>query len=321
MRIAIVDCDHESFTEEEAVCQKLGIELERFTSRTPAEVIEAARGAEAILVQYAPITAEVLDALPQLKAVGRYGVGVDTVDVPAATARGVAVCNVVDYGTEDVSTHAIALTMAVVRATSLLDRRVRAGQYELAAATPLHRISAQRFGVVGLGRIGRATAAKARALGFAVHGYDPMLEIGTTTDEGIEVASLENVLSGSDVLSLHLPLTETTRHLIDAAALASMRPGAYLVNTSRGGLVDTVAVLEALRSGQLGGAGLDVFETEPLPAEHPLTTVPTAVLTPHASWYSEESYSELKTRVTEAVAAVIGGERPRDIFNPEVLQG
>jgi len=319
MRIAIVDSDNESFEEEHEVAGRLGIELSRFQATDEEQTVEAARGADAILVQYAPITAAVLDALPDLRAIGRYGVGVDTVDVEAATARGIAVCNVPDYGVQDVSDHAIALTMSVVRGTARLDRLVRAGEYGLVPVKPLHRVSTLRFGVVGLGRIGAATAVKARALGFTVIGSDPQLEIGRRTADGIEVVDFETVLATCDVISLHVPLLESTRHLIGERALARMKPGAILINTCRGGVVDTEAVARALQDGRLQGAGLDVFEQEPLGLDSPLMDCPGAVLTPHASWYSEESYSELKRRVTEAVAAVIRGERPRDILNPEVL--
>lgn len=320
-RITIVDSDNESFDEEEAVAARCGIELTRAQAADEQQVVEAAHGADGILVQYAPLTAAVMDALPGLRAIGRYGVGVDTVNVEAATARGIAVCNVPDYGVEDVSDHAIALTMSLVRGVAQLDRLVRAGDYGLVPVKPLHRVSSLRFGAVGLGRIGAATAVKARALGFTVVGSDPQLEIGTRTADGIEVVDLGTVLTTCDVISLHVPLLPSTHHLVDEAALERMKDGALLVNTCRGGVVDTAAVARALRSGRLKGAGLDVFEEEPLPADSPLRDCPGAVLTPHASWYSEESYTELKTRVTEAVAAVIRGERPRDILNPEVLDG
>lgn len=319
MRIAIVDSDNESFEQEQEVADRHGLELTRHRAVTEQETIEAARGADGILVQYAPLTAVVMDALPALRVIGRYGVGVDTVDVPAATARGIAVCNVPDYGVQDVSDHAIALTMSVVRGTAQLDRLVRSGEYGLVPVKPLHRVSSLRFGAVGLGRIGAATAVKARALGFTVVGSDPMLEVGARTADGIEVVEFEDVLATCDVISLHVPLMESTHHLIGEGALARMKPGAVLVNTCRGGVVDTQAVARALQDGRLKGAGLDVFEEEPLPADSPLLDCPSAVLTPHASWYSEESYAELKRRVAEEVAAVLRGERPREILNPEAF--
>lgn len=319
MRITIVDSDNESFAEEEAVAARHGLELTRHHAVTEQETIIAARGADGILVQYAPLTAAVMDALPELKVIGRYGVGVDTVDVPAATARGIAVCNVPDYGVQDVSDHAIALTLSVVRGTAQLDRLVRAGEYGLVPVKPLHRISTLRFGVVGLGRIGAATAVKARALGFTVIGSDPMLAVGPRTADGIDVVEYEELLTTCDVISLHVPLMDSTHHLIGEEALTRMKPGAILVNTCRGGVVDTQAVARALKDGRLKGAGLDVFEEEPLPADSPLLDCDNAVLTPHASWYSEESYSELKRRVAEIVAAVLRGETPREVLNPEVL--
>ncbi|MFC7374267.1 C-terminal binding protein [Brachybacterium sp. GCM10030267] len=320
MKIVITDLDQERTTEEQTVADAAGAELVRAQAGTEDEVIAAAQGADALLVQYAPITRRVLEALPTVRAVGRYGVGVDTVDLAAATALGVAVSNVPDYGTEDVSDHAVALAVSLARGVVQLDRNLREGTYSLAPVKPLHRIAGRSFGVIGLGRIGAATARKARALGFSVHGCDPMREPGTTTEDGIAVMEQETVLSGSDVISVHVPLTEHTHHLVDAAAIARMQAGTLLVNTSRGGVVDTMAVVDALRSGHLRGAGLDVFETEPLPADSPLRECPTAVLTPHASWYSEESETELKRRVIENVVDVLGGRRPRNILNPEVLE-
>lgn len=319
LRIVITDCDHDSTAIEKAVAAEHGVELIVAQCRTEDDVISAAAGAGAIVVQYAPITARVLDALPELKAVGRYGVGVDTVDVAAATARGVAVCNVPDYGTEDVSDHAIALALTLARGTAHFDRRVRRGEHDIAPVQPLHRINTRTFGVLGLGLIGSATARKARGLGYAVIGSDPTLTPGTLTDDGVEVVGLEDLLSRSDVVSLHVPLMEATRHLINAGTLSRMKPGAVLVNTCRGGVVDSAAVADALASGQLHGAGLDVFEEEPLPFTSPLLELENTVLTPHAAWYSEESYGELKRRTVENVIEVCTGRVPRNILNPKVL--
>src|SRR5699024_4426192 len=239
VRITIVDCDHETFEEEQEVSAARGIELVREHVTTEDEVIRVARGADAILIQYAPVTAALLDALPRLKDVGRYGAGVETVtaEVAAAASRGGAVCTLPDYGVHDVSDHAIALTMSVVRGTAQLDRLVRDGEYGLVPVKPLHRVSTLRFGVLGLGRIGAATAVKARALGFTVVGSDPQLEIGTYTADGIEVVDFETVLTTSDVLSLHVPLLETTHHLIDEGALSRMKAGSVLVNTCRGAVI------------------------------------------------------------------------------------
>jgi D-3-phosphoglycerate dehydrogenase len=319
IRIVITDCDHASTDIEEAIAAKHGVELTVAQCRTEDDVIAVAADADGLVVQYAPITPRVLDSLPALKAIGRYGVGVDTVDVPAATAHGVAVCNVPDYGTEDVSDHAIALALTLARGSARFDRRIRRGEHAISPVQPLHRINTRTFGVVGLGLIGSATARKAKGVGYTVIGSDPTLSPGTRTEEGVEVVGFEELLSRSDVVSLHVPLTDATRHLIDAGTLSRMKPGAVLVNTCRGGVVDTAALAQALISGQLHGAGLDVFEEEPLPLTSPLLGLENTVLTPHAAWYSEESYGELKRRTLENVIDVCAGHAPRNILNPKVL--
>lgn len=319
MKIVITDCDHDSTAVEQQVAETTGAELVLAQCRSEEDVIVAAAGADAIVVQYAPITARVMDALPSLKAVGRYGVGVDTVDVPAATVRGIAVCNVPDYGTEDVSDHAIALALTLARGTAQFDRRVRRGEYDLSPLRPLHRVNTLLFGVVGLGLIGTATARKAKGIGYTVVACDPRYEAGITTEQGINIIGYEDLIASADVISLHVPLMDSTRHLINEQALMTMKDGATLINTCRGGVVDTDALAKALASGRLAGAGLDVFEEEPLSAASPLLDFENVVLTPHAAWYSEESYSELKRRTVENVVDVCAGRAPRNILNPEAI--
>lgn len=319
MRIDITECDHDSFAIEEEVAARHGAELRVHRARDADEIVAACAGADAIVVQYARITADVLDRLPGLRAIGRYGVGVDSLDVEAATARGVAVCPVPDYGTESVSDHAIALTLAALREIPRMDRAVRYGADAFPAIRPMHTIAGRTFGVVGVGRIGTATARKAAALGFEVVGHDIAAPPGETVFHGVPTLSLTDLLERCDVVSLHTPLDASTHHLVGATELARMRDGAVLVNTSRGGVVDTDALVDALARGALRGAALDVSENEPLDPWHPLTGFENVTLTPHLAWYSEESYAELKRRVMENVAAVCAGERPRDVLNPEAL--
>lgn len=320
VRIVIVECDHDSFVPERTLAAERGIELEiaLVDPRDLDGIAEHARGADGILMQYAQLTADVLDRLGGVRAIGRYGVGVDTIDIAAATARGIAVCNVPDYGSEAVSDHAIALALSAARGVTRLDRSVRTGSSSIEAVKPLHELGGRTFGVLGAGRIGRATARKARGIGFRTVGYDPLADPGTVLD-GIAMATLEEVLAASDILSLHLPLTAGTHHLIGAAQLAGMRRHAILVNTSRGGVVDTDALVAALGDGTIGGAALDVFETEPLGSAHPLVALENVALTPHVAWYTEESYERLKSRTLANVIDVCSGRRPRTILNPEVL--
>lgn len=317
-KIVITECDHDSIATELDVAQQRGVELVLAQATTKAAVIAAAADADGIVVQYATIDAEVLDALPRLKSIGRYGVGVDTVDVEAATARGVAVSNVPDYGTEAVSDHAIALALAVGRGIARLDRGIRAGSADFVPVKPLRLIGGRTFGIIGLGLIGAATARKARGLGYEVVATDGRRELGSTVD-GVRIVSLEELLSSSDVVSVHTPLTPETHHLISTEQLAQMKTEAILVNTSRGGVIDTAALVDALSERKIYGAGLDVHEQEPIPADHPLTAFDTVVLTPHIAWYTEESYFELKRRTVENVIDTVMGVRPRNILNPEVL--
>ncbi|MCC2307466.1 C-terminal binding protein [Cellulomonas chengniuliangii] len=319
MRIVITECDHDTFTAEQAVVDAAGADLVLTQSRDAAELVANAAGAQGILVQYAKITAEVMDALPELRAIGRYGVGVDSVDVAAATARGIAVCNVPDYGTEAVSDHAIGMALAVARGIPRLDRGVRAGSFDLVAVRPLYQTRARVFGVVGMGLIGTATARKAAGLGYEVIGYDVAAEPGAATFHGFPSVSLAELLERSQVVSVHVPLTETTRGMIGAAEVALLRDDAIVVNTARGGVIDSDALVEALRSGRIRGAGIDVHETEPIPADDPLTAFDNVVLTPHLAWYTEESYDELKWRTVENVVEVCADRVPRNIVNPEVL--
>ncbi len=319
IRILITDCDHDSIAVEQEVAAAAGIELVLAQCHTEDEVITAAADFDGIVVQYAPITARVMDALPQLKAIGRYGVGVDTLDIEAATARGIVVSNVPDYGTEDVSDHAICLAATLARGITRLDRELRAGSFSLESVKPLRRIRGRVFGVIGLGLIGAATGRKAKGLGYTVIGSDPARETGTRTEDGIEVLTMEQVLEQADAISLHVPLNSHTHHLVNDDFLAKVKDGAVLINTCRGGVVECAAVVRALRSGKLYGAGLDVFEEEPLPVDSDLLTEPNAVLTPHAAWYSEESYTELKSRALQNVIDVCAGKEPRNIYNPAAL--
>ncbi|MGW9021622.1 C-terminal binding protein [Leucobacter chromiiresistens] len=314
-RVVITDCDHGSVDIERGVAEQYGYELVLAHCGTEEEVIAAARGADAILTQYAPVTEMVLAHLPELIAIGRYGVGVDTVDLDAASARGVAVCNVPDYGTEDVSDHAIAHALGLLRGLPALDKGVRRGSADLAPVRPLHRYSASTFAVYGLGLIGEATARKARALGFRVIGTDPRYAAGAVTPDGTDVVAPDELLAQADLVSLHLPLIAQTRHLIDDAAFARMRPGVKIVNTCRGGVMQTEALVRALDSGIVAAAALDVFEEEPLPLTHPLLRFEQVMLSPHAAWYSEESFAELKRRAMEHILDVCEGRPVAHVVN------
>ena len=311
--VVITDCDHDSVDPERAVLDGHDVDLRVLQCRTPEEVAAQAGDADVLINQYAPITGEVLDALPRCRLVVRYGVGVDNVDVEAATARGVWVANVPDYGRDEVADHTLALALAVLRGVVALDRSVREGSWDLEAARPLRRLGTLTYGVVGCGAIGTAVAGRAAGLGMRVLGHDvPQVR----SEPPIERVPLEELLSSSDVVSLHAALTPDTHHLIGEGALARMRPSAFLVNTARGGLVDAAALLAVLDAGELAGAALDVLEGEP-PDElgWRLARHPKVVMTPHAAWYSEEAFHTLKTEVAREALRVLEGGRPRSPVN------
>lgn len=316
-RIVVTECDHDAFTEEKQVATEYDFDF-RIEQSTADTLVENCRDAHGILVQYAHITGSVLDALPHVAVISRYGVGFDTVDVPAATKRGVAVCNVPDYGTHAVSDHAIALALSLARGIPVLNDGVHADRYDLEAVSPLFQFHHRTFGVLGMGRIGTATAGKAKALGFQVIGHD-IAVAPSTEHNGIQSVTLDTLLQSADILSIHVPLDDSTRHMLGRAQFLRMKPGSILINTARGGIVDTRALVDALAEGHLAGAGIDCHEIEPVPADHPLTTFPNVLLTPHIAWYSEESYGELKRRTMQAAIDILTGRRPVGLLNPEVL--
>ncbi|MDR1371573.1 MAG: C-terminal binding protein [Dysgonamonadaceae bacterium] len=321
MKIVIIDSNLGTIDLERSIADKYGFEIDKPKQcKTEEDVISVVKDADAIVVQYAPVSRRVIESAPKLKAVSEYGTGVDSIDIEACTERGIAVSNVPDYCWQEVSDHAVSLSLSLARGIVRLDKAIRSGDYSLTSVKPLKRFSKQVFGVIGLGRIARAAALKARGTGFEVIGTDVAFSPGTTTEDGIPVVTFDEVLAKSDIVSVHVPLMPATRHLINAAALAKMKPQAALVNTSRGGVVDTEALIAALKNNVIRCAGLDVFETEPLPKDHPLCELDNIVLTPHAGYYSEESLYELKTRPVENASEVLAGRTPRNILNPQVLK-
>ncbi len=320
-RIAIVDFDFADTVLEERMCAEANVELVVHTGRSTAQdVIRYGADADAIISSYGDITREVLEALaPRLKVLSRTGTGVDNFDVEAATELGIAVCNVPGYGTEVVSDHAIALALACLRRINEQDADMRRGVWDYARTRPLGQVYGRRFGVVGMGSIGKAAARKAAGLGFEVVCTSRSLTPGTTTADGVSVLTFDELIRTCDVVSFHTALTPQTKHMLNKEAIASMKPGAVVVNTSRGAVIDTVALAQALEEDRLWGAGLDVFENEPLDPSHPIAHAPHTVLTPHAAYWSEESGVELRTRACQAAIDVVVGRRPKDCLNPQVL--
>jgi D-3-phosphoglycerate dehydrogenase len=319
--VVIVDCDFAGFELERAELEGLA-ELEVFQCRTESEVIEAAREADGILVQYAPISRAVIDSLRRCRVIARYGIGVDMIDLEAAARRGIWVVNVPDYCVEEVSDHAVALMLSSLRRLPRLDAAVRRGLWDASLAGPVLRVRDCTVGLVGLGKTARRVAAKLSGFGCRLLAHDPYPDLQAVGGLGVELVGLDELLASSDLVSLHAPLTPATRHLIDEHRLRRMKATAFLVNTSRGTLIDEKALCLALQQGWIAGAALDVAEREPRTLDDPLLGFDSVLFTPHAAFYSADSTKELQRRTARGVAEVLRGERPLHAVNqPRAVGG
>jgi len=319
-KVAVSDYVFPNLEPEREILGPLGAEVVGQQCKTVEELISISKDADALLNCYfKPVGEAVFAACTKLRVVVRYGIGVDTIDIPAATRHGIMVANVPDYCLDEVSDHTIALLFALARKIVLSDRRVKGGDYSLAVLKPLPKLQGKTVGFLGFGRIGRLVAAKLASIGFRFLFFDPFVK-EETVGEARKV-SLPELLAQSDFLLVHAPETSETRHLLNQATFRLLKPTACLVNTARGGIVDTAALVEALESGRLAGAALDVVEgVPPIASDHPLCRIENVILTPHSAWYSEEALEELQVRAAREVARVLTGERPKALLNPEALQ-
>ena len=291
--------------------------LQSYTSE--ADIIEAARDADAILARTAIISKAVIEAAPKLKIVSRHGVGVDNVDVDACTRQGVLVTITGDANSEAVSECAFGLLLAIARKTAQANAHIRSGQWnrDLFVGLELYE---KVLGIVGMGRIGSRLARHAGGFDMQVLAYDPYVDADAAQEAGITLVNLETLLRRADFISLHMPLTDETRHIIGPAELALMKPSAILVNTARGGLVDETALYETLVNNRIAGAALDVFEAEPLSNENRLLELDNLLCSPHVAGQTEESLLRMSVGAAENILRVFRGERPLGIVNPAALE-
>jgi D-3-phosphoglycerate dehydrogenase len=308
--IAVTDSPFPSLDPAKAALARIDPELRVANSTSADDILAVARDADAILVTYAKLPGELLRQLRRCKAIGRFGLGVDNIDIAAAAELGITVTYVPDYCMQEVSDHAMALLLALARKVPQSNALVQAGRWDMPAVVPIHRLAGRVLGLVGFGNIPRALAPKAQAFGLRVVAHDPYVSQHALAAAGVEGMSFDRLLEISDFVSIHAPLLPATRGLFNAEVFRKMKQGACLINTARGPLVDEDALLAALDSGRLAGAALDVVAVEPLPKQSRLIGRDNVVLTPHTGFYSVEALNELQTKCAADVARVLSGEKP-----------
>ena len=307
--IAVTDSVFPSLDPAKAALARLNPSYRMAKSVNADDVVAVAKDADAVLVTYAKLTREVLTQFTRCKAIGRFGLGVDNIDLVAAKEKGMVVNYVPDYCIREVSDHAMALLLALIRKIPLSNRLVQSGRWEMPAVVPIRRIEGTVLGLVGFGHIPRLVAPKAQAFGIRVIACDPYAKPEVFKTAGVESVDFDTLLQSSDYVSVHAPLLAATRGMMNAAAFAKMKKGAYIVNTARGPLIDEPALVAALDSGQIGGAGLDVVASEPLAKDSPLLGRDNVIISPHTAFYSIEALNELQTKCATDVARVLSGEK------------
>ena len=313
--VAVTDSVFASLEPTYKILAKLNAEIRLAKEPKPDAILEVGREADALLVTYANITSEIINELKNCRVIGRFGIGVDNVDLDRATEAGIQVCYVPDYCLDEVSDHAMGLLLSLARKISYGNYQVQSLSWKAKSVAPIWRIRNRILGLYGFGKIPQALVAKAQAFSLKVIAHDPYITPELADKLGVELVSFESLLKQSDYISIHAPLTPKTQHAFNTDAFLQMKPEALLINTARGALVDEQALANALDEGQLAGAALDVMETEPPLDDSPLLKRDNVILTPHTAFYSEEALLELQTKATEDVVRVLLGDQPRYPIN------
>lgn len=320
-KVVVTDYEYATLApEQEVLSQVDGVEFIAVQCKTEDEVIEVAKDADGLINQYAPITRKVFENSPNLKVVSRYGVGVNTIDVDAATEYGVMVGNVTDYCMDEVSDHAFALLMACARKVVLLNKEVKKGNWDFKVGVPVYRLRGRVLGLIGLGKIPQSLATKAQAFGMKVVAFDPFVPKDVANGLGVELLELNELCAQAHFVSVHAPLIESTKGMMGEEQFKAMKKEAFIINTARGPVIDEQALIKALEHGEIAGAGLDVVVEEPIQKDNPLVKMDNVILNPHVAWYSEEAQLELKRKTAQNVVDVLNGFYPSYLFNPLVKE-
>jgi D-3-phosphoglycerate dehydrogenase / 2-oxoglutarate reductase len=316
-KVVFADYDYPSIDIELKQLEKVNPEIIEGQCKTEEDLIRLTKDADGIICQYAPFTAIVIDSLEKCQVIARYGVGVDNIDVKAATKKGIKIAYVPDYCIDEVSNHAIAMIMNFTRQISFLDRITRKKEWDVMASKPIFRLSEQTIGILGLGRIGSAVARKLRNFNVTLLACDPYVKNKT---EGVKMVNFQELVEKSDYITIHTPLNNETKHIFTREVFKKMKRTSFLINTARGGMIDQGALYDALKDKKIRGAALDVLENEP-PDWSKTPQLENLILTPHAAFYSESSFIELKkTTATSVVNVLQGKDISNNLYNPEVLK-
>jgi len=305
---------------EEAILKEFGASFVYGKTKTEASVIELARDADAIINVYSPITAKVINSLRRCQIIVRRGIGYDSVDVTAATAKGIPVANVPEYCTDEVADHTMALLLSAARRVVMGTKQIGAGGWNFKKLLPIPALKDCTLGLVGFGKIPRAVAERAKCFGLKVQASDPFIPAELASERGVKLVSLEELLTSSDFISIHTPLNNNTRGMISKREFAMMKPSAVLINTARGPIVNEAALIEALESKGIALAALDVTKQEPLNPDSPLRKLDNVIITPHVAWYSQRSAQLLGEKAAQEIVRVFKGYFPKSLVNPEVIK-
>ena len=318
-KVVITDAEYPSFDIEKKILSKLNVELTKFQCKTEEELIRNCKDADAILNQYAKITPRVIEKLDNTKIIARYGIGVDNVALDAATKKGIFVTNVV-YDICDVADHTITLVLALTRKLFFVEKSVKKLEWDWKKFHPITRIKGKTVGIIGLGRVGRQVAKRIKGFDVNLLACDPYIPVDVFKAYNAKRVNYDTLLEQSDIVTVHVPLNNETRHMISTDQLKKMKKKAILINAARGGIVDEKALFKALKEKEIAGAGLDVLEQEPIQKDNPLLNLDNVIITPHMGWYSEDAVDEVQRIAAEQVLQCLQRKVPTNLVNKDVVK-
>ena len=315
LKVVITDYEFIDINQELEIITNAGFELLDYQVKSEDDVITVTKDADAIITQYSVISRKVIDQLNHCKIIIKYGIGINNIDCDAASERGIFVCNVPDYGIDEVSNHAITLMLSLARKLSIITKVLKNGDWGYSRAIPVFRFAGSTLGLVGLGRIATMVAKKLSGFDMNILAFDPLVKADIAQKTGVTLVGFEKLCKESDFISIHCPLIDSTMHLVGKTAFRNMKKTAYIINTARGSVICEKDLIEALEQGEIAGAGIDVFEEEPVKPDNKLLHMDNVIVTPHYAWYSEQAIKTVQRKVAEEVVNVLQGNDPFNLYN------